>query len=111
MRFLLRVVIPVDAGNEMVKDPKMAQKLQGILSDIKPEAVYFGAERRQRSFHLIVNIDEASQIPRVTEPFFHAFRADTDLVPIMALEDLQKSAPDIKAVVRKYSSGGCESPG
>ena len=104
MRFLMKVVIPVEAGNEMVRDPDMSRKMQELLSDLEVEAAYFGAEPGQRSFHLIVNIESADQIPAVTEPFYLAFKADVDLIPIMTLEDIQKSAPAIAALAKKYGS-------
>ena len=35
------------------------QIIQGILEGIKPEAVYFGIERGQRTAFMIMNIDKA----------------------------------------------------
>ena len=40
MRFLVKVNIPVEAGNMAVKDGKLGTTIQSILADQKPEAVY-----------------------------------------------------------------------
>ena len=41
MRFLVKVSIPVEAGNAAVKAGKLGSTIQSILADLKPEAVYF----------------------------------------------------------------------
>lgn len=98
MRFLLKANMPVEYGN----DPRLAQKVQQVLADIKPEAAYFCAEKGQRTAYLFVNLEGAHKIPTVAEPLFHAFRANIDLIPVMTPEDLQRAAPDITAAVEKY---------
>ena len=41
MRFLVKVNIPVEAGNQAARAGKLGATIQSILSDLKPEAVYF----------------------------------------------------------------------
>lgn len=48
MRFLMKVSIPVEAGNALLKAGKIAETIQSILADLKPEAVYFAPEKGQR---------------------------------------------------------------
>lgn len=45
MRFLVKVNIPVEAGNQAARAGKLGASIQSILADLKPEAVYF--HRRQ----------------------------------------------------------------
>ncbi len=102
MRFILKVKIPMDAGNEMVKDPKLGEKIQGILEDIKAEAAYFTEEDGLRTFYVIVQIQDPSEIPNVAEPFFLGFNAPVEFHPAMVAEDLAKAGPSIAKWVKRF---------
>ena len=43
MRTLLRVWIPVEAGNAAAKAGSLGSAIEKILADLKPEAAYFFA--------------------------------------------------------------------
>lgn len=101
MRFLMKVTMPVEAGNAAAKNGFKA--LQEILAEIKPEAAYFYADGGNRTGILIVNMSDASQIPALAEPFFHSMKASVEVHPVMLPEDLQKAGPAIEAAVKKYS--------
>jgi hypothetical protein len=45
---------------------------------------------------------DASQIPALAEPWFLAFHASLEIVPVMVLDDLKKAGPAIKQAVKKY---------
>jgi len=103
MRFLVKASSPVEAGNALVKQGKLDETIQSILADLKPEAVYFTAESGKRTCYLVVDLANASQLPRVSEPFFLAFSASVEFHAIMSPEDLMKSGPDIEQAAKKYS--------
>jgi hypothetical protein len=90
MRMLLKVGIPVEKGNESVKDGSLGQKMQAIFADIKPEAVYLVDSEGLRTALVFVDVAEASDIPALVEPFMHAFNASVELHPVMVPEDLGK---------------------
>ena len=71
MRFLLKVNIPVEAGNNAVKAGTIGTKIQSILADLKPEAVYFVDDHGQRTALLFLDMQDASQIPAIVEPWTH----------------------------------------
>jgi hypothetical protein len=66
MRFLLKISIPVEAGNAAAKDGFKA--IQSILVEQKPEAAYFFAEGGKRTGFLVVDLQEASQVPSGVTP-------------------------------------------
>ena len=68
----------------------------------KPEAAYFTAEGGTRGATIVVNIDDASEIPALAEPWFLAFNAKVEVLPAMILEDLEKGGPGIENAVKKY---------
>ena len=41
MRFMITCRIPVDKGNELVKNGSLGPTVQSIMEDLKPEAAYF----------------------------------------------------------------------
>jgi hypothetical protein len=75
MRFLLKVNIPVEAGNGAAKAGKLGGTIQKILADLKPEAVYFTDDNGQRTALIFLEMQDGSQIPAVAEPWFLAFNA------------------------------------
>ena len=103
MRFLLKVNIPVEAGNEAAKAGKLGATIQSILEELKPEAVYFAAENGQRTAFIFLDMQDASQIPAVAEPWFLAFNASIECQPVMTPGDLAKAGGAIEAAVKKYS--------
>ena len=103
MRFLIKVSIPVEAGNAAAKAGKLGATIQSILADLKPEAVYFTDDNGQRTGFLFLEMQDASQIPAVAEPWFLAFNASVEIHPVMVPDDLAKAGSSIEAAVKKYS--------
>jgi hypothetical protein len=91
MRMLLTSRLPNDTFNAAVRDGTAGSKLEAILEDIKPEAVYFTDTDGQRSAVMIVELEKASGIPALAEPWFLAFNAAIELHPVMNLQDLQEA--------------------
>lgn len=103
MRFLVKVNIPVEAGNGAAKAGTLGTTIQAILADVKPEAVYFIDDNGQRTALLFIDIQDASQIPAIVEPWMLAFNASIAMHPVMVPEDLTKAGSAIEAAVKKYS--------
>ena len=103
MRILLKVNIPVETGNAAAKAGKLGTIIQSILADLKPEAAYFSDDKGQRTGYLFLELEEASQIPAICEPWFLAFNAAIEIHPVMIPDDLAKAAPAIKKAVKKYA--------
>ena len=100
MRFLVKVSIPAEAGNHAAKN--WFKAIESILQQQKPEAAYFVAENGKRTGILILNINDASEIAAIAEPWFLALSAAVEVTPVMLPEDLQKAAPSIAEAVKKY---------
>ncbi|WP_455389350.1 DUF3303 family protein [Petrachloros mirabilis] len=102
MRFLLKVNMPVEAGNAAAKEGKLGETIQSILDDLKPEAVYFAADNGRRTAFIFLEMKDASQIPAIAEPWFLAFNASIEVQPVMVPKDLAKAKPAIDRAVKKY---------
>ncbi len=103
MRFLLKVVIPMDAGNAIIKSGRLGPTIQSILADLNPEAAYFTEQDGYRGGYIVVDVPQASDIPRIAEPFFLALNATVEFHPVMVPEDLEAAGPAIAAAVQKYA--------
>jgi hypothetical protein len=88
MRMVMHVYFPVDVFNAAVRDGSVGTKMQKILAQQKPEAAYFTEYHGQRSGILIVDLNDASQIPAMAEPWFLQFNARLELHPAMTPQDL-----------------------
>jgi hypothetical protein len=102
MRILLKVTLPVEAGNSAIADGTLPKTFDSILNDLKPEAAYFTEEEGQRTGFIIFDLKDVSQIPAVAEPWFLAFNAKVEFHPAMTLEDLKKATPGIERAVKSY---------
>jgi hypothetical protein len=101
MRILIEAQMPHKPFNAAVADGTVGQKLQRILAEQKPEAVYFTEIDGRRTCVLIVNATDASQIPSFAEPWFLLFEADVKFRPVMTPEDLGRAGLD--AIGKKWA--------
>lgn len=104
MRVLLKVNIPVETGNAAAKAGKLGTIIQSILADLKPEAVYFSDDKGQRTGYLFLDLQDASQIPAIAEPWLQAFNAAIELHPVMVPADLARASTAIEQAVKKYGN-------
>ena len=102
MRFLMKVNMPVESGNTAAKAGKLGATIQSILAELKPEAVYFAAEGGRRTAFIFLELQDASQIPAIAEPWFLAFNASIELSPVMVPADLAKAGPSIEQAAKTY---------
>jgi len=102
MRFMVKVLFDVEKGNELARKGDLGKTLQSILEEIKPEAVYFVTEEGKRSAIMFVDINDASQMPAVAEPWFLSLNGAVQFQPAMKIEDLLKAGSSIEKAVKKF---------
>jgi hypothetical protein len=91
MRMLLNITLPHAEFNAAVRDGSVGQKLNRILDDAKPEAVYFTEQNGHRGLVMVVNLADPSKIPALAEPWFLVFNADVQFRIAMTPDDLKKA--------------------
>jgi hypothetical protein len=74
------------------------------VADLKPEAVYFTDDNGQRTAFIFLDMQDASQIPAIVEPWFLAFNAKIEFHPVMTPDDLARAGEGIEKAVKKYAS-------
>jgi hypothetical protein len=101
MRFLFKISFPVEAGNQAAKKDGF-KAIQSILEQQKPEAAYFVAENGKRTAILVMDMKDASDLPRIAEPWFLALNAAIEVTPAMIPADLQKAGPAIAEAAKTH---------
>ena len=97
MRMMLRWTIPVERGNETIKDGSLARTLESLMEDLKPEAAYFWPESGERGGMMVFDMTDPSQIPQIAEPLFLNADAAVEFAPVMNADDLKKALEIVAA--------------
>jgi hypothetical protein len=91
MKMLLNVTMPHEPFNTMVRNGSAGKIIGQILDSMKPEVAYFTEQDGMRGGIFVVNVPNASDVPKFAEPFFLKFNADCKFRIAMTPEDLQKA--------------------
>ena len=102
MRFIISFRIPTEKGNALIKEGTFPQTMQSIMEDLKPEAAYFTDVDGNRGGYLVVNLEDASQVPAMAEPLFQGLSATIKAQVVMSPEDLQRATPGLEQAVQRY---------
>jgi hypothetical protein len=101
MRMLMHIHLPLEPFNSAVRDGSAGQKIKRILEANKPEAAYFCEHNGQRGGTLVVNMNDASEIPALAEPWFLTFNAQVEFRVAMTPEDLARA--NLDALGKKWA--------
>ncbi len=90
MRVLLKVSMDTEKANEAIQNGTLPKLIEASLEQIKPEAAYFTSENGQRTAYMVFDMQDSSQMPVISEPFFMHLGAKITYTPVMNYEDVQK---------------------
>ena len=90
MRFMLIVHMTTETANSAVREGRVGALLQRTMEQLQPEAAYFGPLEGMRTAFMVINLDDVSRIPAISEPFYQELGARLDFVPVMTADDLAK---------------------
>jgi len=88
MKFIVEVSFPHEPFSTLVRDGTIGQKIGEILEAIKPEVFYFTDNGVGRGAIMIVDLENVSQAPHITEPLMLTFNASVHYRIAMAPEEL-----------------------
>jgi len=94
---MLRFTVPVEKGNQAIKNGSLARTMESLLKELKPEAAYFLPTEGERSGMIVFNMKDSSDIPKIAERLFTNLDAAVDFTPVMTAADLRKGLGKISA--------------
>lgn len=103
MKYIVKVRIPNEPGNEQIRDPQFGMKMKQVLEEVKAEQAYFTTVDGYRGGYIVVNVTDASQLPQIAEPFFLWLSARVDFIPVMTPQDLGNATQGIQNAVKEYA--------
>lgn len=104
MKYIMKIRMSVEGGNNSLRDPEFGNRMQEALAEVHAEAAYFTTIDGNRGGYIIVNMDDASQMATFAEPFFHWLDAEVEFLPVMTPADLAKAGPAIEKAVSKWGA-------
>ena len=97
MRMMLRWTVPVEKGNETIKDGSLAATVEALMEELKPEAAYFWPENGERGGMIVFDMVDSAQIPVIAEPLFMNVDAAVEFIPVMNADDLKAALAKVTA--------------
>ena len=97
MRMMMKVQMDTEAASRAVGDGALPQLMQQMMDRLKPESAYFGPEDGVRTAFIVFDLEDPSQLPSISEPFFSKLKANVRMFPVMNREDLEKGLQQITA--------------
>lgn len=94
MKMLMNIRFPHEPFNTLVKEGRASGVIQKILNEIQPESIYFTEQHGSRGAVAIVDVNDPSRIPFLSEPFFLNFNADCEFRIAMSPADLGRAELD-----------------
>jgi hypothetical protein len=86
---MMKVSIPVEAGNKGVKEGILPKTVMGFVDMMKPEATFFVAENGMRTGYFVFDLVDPTMIPTAAEPFFMNLGASIEMKPAMNLAEMK----------------------
>ncbi|MET9501652.1 hypothetical protein ABZY42_07905 [Streptomyces sp. NPDC006622] len=90
MRVLLKASMDTERANEAIRNGTLGKLIQETVEQIHPEAAYFTTDEGKRTAYLVFDMQDSSQMPVISEPFFLNLGAEISYTPIMNSDDVQK---------------------
>jgi hypothetical protein len=90
MRMLLDIKIPENEFDKLGKEAGFLRRIDDILDESKPEAIYYTEREGQGEAIMIINLDDPVQVTRFAEPWLLNFNARVEFKMLEAREEFGK---------------------
>ncbi|WP_189530681.1 DUF3303 family protein [Streptomyces roseolilacinus] len=97
MRMMLVIHMDTQKASELIRDNEMEQFMQSAMERLRPEAAYFGPHKGVRTGFIVMDLEDPSQLPSISEPFFSRLNATIEAFPVMTVDD-------VRAGLQRYAS-------
>jgi len=93
---MLRFTIPVERGNEAIKNGALEKSFASLTELLKPETAYFLPDGGERGGVMVFDMTDPAQIPSIVEPLFRSLDAAVEFTPVMNADDLKRGLAKLK---------------
>ncbi len=97
MRTMLRWTVPVEKGNQAIKDGTIGRVFESLFQDLKPEAAYFWPEDGERAGMMVFDMADPSEVAQIAEQLFLNLDAAVHFTPVMNSDDLKKALAKVSS--------------
>ena len=97
MRTMLRWSVPVEKGNQTIKDGSLGRTLEALAQQLNPEAAYFFPENGKRAGLMVFDMGDPTEIPQIAEQLFINLDAAVEFIPVMNTDDLQRALAKVSS--------------
>jgi hypothetical protein len=87
---MLKVQPEIELGNSAVEEGTLGEIVRSVSDQLNPEAFYAGPVDGTRTLFLVFEIDDSSEIVKITEPFFSKLKAKVEVLPVMNQAEMLK---------------------
>jgi hypothetical protein len=94
---MLQWTVPVERGNEAIKDGTLERLIKVLTEQLKPEAAYFMPYDGERAGMMVFDMTDPAQIPQIAEPLFMDLDAAVEFTPVMNADDLKRALSKVTA--------------
>ncbi|MCP4305220.1 MAG: hypothetical protein GY788_10165, partial [bacterium] len=91
VRMMLKVQIPVEAGNKAIENGTMGPIFENLMKKINPEAAYFSQEDGLRTAYFVYVIDGTFEFAEIHEPLIQGLGARVFDQPALTWADIGKA--------------------
>jgi hypothetical protein len=90
IRMMLKVQIPVEAGNDAVKTGMQGKVFEDLMNRIHPEAAYFSQEDGLRTAYFVYVIHDTAEFAAIHEPLIQGLGATVYDQPALTWDELKQ---------------------
>jgi hypothetical protein len=101
MRMLMMVTFPVQPFNTYVQNGTLIPQVTQALQAMAATNVYFTEINGRRAMIAEINLKENSDLARVCAPWYLAFQAQVEVVPVMTPQELAKV--DLQSLAQQWT--------
>lgn len=96
MRMMLRLQVPVEAGNEAMRSGRIGQIMGDLMERLQPEAAYFHPQNGMRGASIVFDLDDPASMPAIAEPLYQELAAIVEFLPVMDMAAMQKALAGVQ---------------
>jgi hypothetical protein len=89
MRMLVQAQWDTPAGNEAIRTGELREQIEN-LHNLKPESLHFTVQNGKRTAHIVLDVEQESQLPSILEPLFMGGNAHIEITPCLTRNDVLK---------------------